>query len=475
MFDGKSTIGQFSDAVFEAIPNKKEGAPKSLHALIDSKRVLIKANNHLNELRLEITPSDLGGSNLKAIMRAKESLPEAAKDKVTATVAFAKQFQKTFSDPEAAKDLGNKVLNKMSPKVLLDLTVALARSTQKQANVNPLIRSLAESQEKQSSFEVKKTNIDKQLISYKDGESTMSKFTAAAFEVLPSKKEFVPKSLHALIDSKIAVQKAGQNLTKMANDLLPSGPMVGSYLKDIKNAKEDIADAQWDKANAKLDYSKQFHKAVSDPIAIKYLASRLPKNLIPKTSENTFMKNVADIQVRQSGLEVKKIGIEKQLEDSKELTRTLEKKLSSQPDIVKNYIIKQMGNKKPAKTLETDPQKTLNNNEEKSGTNSKKGKLESTGTVIRYRSLSSAEKKQYLPAQAWKQLGFLPQDGEKGDKFAMRNARGEEKQLQLYSANSVRAEDLSDKRDPAQVSLQYQKQVAQIQPQKQKQSQEMDV
>ncbi len=484
MFDGKSTIGQFADAAFKAIPNKKEGAPKILHTLIDSKNGVVKADNNLTELKEKISPKDLGGSNLKAIISARESLPEAAKDKVNATVTYSKQFQKTFSNPEAAKDIINTVLNKMSPKILLDMTVASARKTLKQPNVNPLIRDLAESQEKQSRLEVKKENIDKQLASIKNGKSTISKFTEVVFSVLPSNKESVPKSLHPLIDSRNAVIKAGENLTKRVSNSVPDdGPMWGSYSRNIENKKEGVVSAQWDKAKAKLDYSKQFQQAFTDPAAAKYLASQMPKHLMPDKNTSTFIKNAAEVQLRQSGLELKKISIKTQLDESKALNHALENKLSKQPEMVKHYIVNHLSNQKSAKTVEIDskkkiqgkPQKKLPSSEEKKETNKQTGKLESTDNIKSYRSLSSAEKSQYLPGQAWKQLGFLPQAGEKGQRFAMRDVRGEDKPLRLYSANAVHAADPNDKRDPAQVSLQTHKKIGQMRSQNRNQEPEMDV
>ena len=57
----------------------------------------------------------------------------------------------------------------------------------------------------------------------------------------------------------------------------------------------------------------------------------------------------------------------------------------------------------------------------------------------------------------------------------MKNARSEEKQLQMYSANTVYAADTNDKRDPAQVSQQYQKQVVQMRSSNQSQGSEVEV
>lgn len=68
----------------------------------------------------------------------------------------------------------------------------------------------------------------------------------------------------------------------------------------------------------------------------------------------------------------------------------------------------------------------------------------------------------------------MPNEGEKGERFAMKNSQGEEKILKMYSANTVHAADMNDKCDPAQVSHQYQKQVAQMRSSSRSQRSEME-
>jgi len=328
-----------------------------------------------------------------------------------------------------------------------------------------------------------------------DGKSTIGKFADAAFDAIPNKKKNATMRLHSLIDSKNRVTEAKSQYLKAevdngiiktvkALDVITLRPL---WAPGKMSAQTSLSDAKKNVISANTNYTTELQKTFSDPVAAKFLINKIPKAVLldmtvatarsnqnnPNT--NPLIRQLGEFQNKLASLDGKKGSeVEKQREHYNKRTNLVEKLLSDKPEVLKQHIINQMANKKTKKTLETNTNENPKSHEGKNEVKEKKVNINSADDTKLYSSLSSTEKKQYLPAQAWKQLGFLPKDGEKGERFAMKNARGEEKHLQMHSAKSVYAEDTNDKRDPAQVSQQYQKQVALVRSSNQSQGSEME-
>ena len=162
MLDGKSTIGKFAAAAYDAIPNKKEGAPKSINGLIDAKNAVDKARLQYTKAELEKVvemPAKIFAFTINKKLAQPVDLSEAKQNVVNSKIAYTKQLQKAFSDPGIAKYL----INKIPKDVLLDMTVTTARSSRDKENVSSLVKNLGDYQEKLYGLDGKEgSDIEKQ-------------------------------------------------------------------------------------------------------------------------------------------------------------------------------------------------------------------------------------------------------------------------------------------------------------------------
>ena len=140
LFDSKSTIGKFADATMDAVPLKKEDMPEGMHALIDAKKEVKKANAMVGRAAM----GHRGGGDM--------SVPEAKENLARVQEKYNVELRKAFSDPESAKIL----IDRIPEKAMLNMTVAMARGTQEDPSAHPLIRQLGEFQNKLDSLDGKK-------------------------------------------------------------------------------------------------------------------------------------------------------------------------------------------------------------------------------------------------------------------------------------------------------------------------------
>ncbi len=162
MLDGKSTIGKFADAAYDAIPNKKEGAPKSINGLIDAKNAVDKARLQYTKAELEKVvemPAKLFAFTINKKLAQPVDLSEAKQNVINLKIAYTKELQIALSDPGIAKYL----INKMPKDVLLDMTVTTARRSRDKENVSSLVKNLGDYQEKLYGLDGKEgSDIEKQ-------------------------------------------------------------------------------------------------------------------------------------------------------------------------------------------------------------------------------------------------------------------------------------------------------------------------